>query len=59
MTLPTEDIVLYSIIAFIVIENIIEIYLSLRQVSKKLIIFRVTIEKAAHVIQETIAINLS
>lgn len=32
MSLPTEDVVLYSIIAFIVVENCIEIYLSLRQV---------------------------
>lgn len=32
MSLPTEDVVLYSIIAFIVIENFIEIYLSRRQV---------------------------
>lgn len=35
MSLPTEDVVLYSIIAFIVVENLIEIYLSLRQVSKR------------------------
>lgn len=34
MALPAEDVVLYSIIAFIVIENVIEIYLSLRQVSE-------------------------
>lgn len=33
MSVPTEDVVLYSIIAFIVIENFIEIYLSRRQVS--------------------------
>lgn len=33
MSLSTEDTVLYSIIAFIVIENVLEIYLSLRQVS--------------------------
>ncbi|XP_055319289.1 CAAX prenyl protease 1 homolog [Sitodiplosis mosellana] len=32
MSLPTEDVVLYSIIAFIVVENFIEIYLSRRQV---------------------------
>lgn len=36
MSLPTEDVVLYSIIAFIVIENFIEIYLSRRQVSHKI-----------------------
>lgn len=35
MALPAEDVVLYSIIAFIVIENVIEIYLSLRQVSQQ------------------------
>lgn len=34
MALPAEDAVLYSIIAFIVIENVIEIYLSMRQVSQ-------------------------
>lgn len=34
MSIPTEDVVLYSIIAFIVIENFIEIYLSRRQVSQ-------------------------
>lgn len=34
MALSTEDTVLYSIIAFIVIENVWEIYLSLRQVSE-------------------------
>lgn len=34
MVLATEDVVLYSIIAFIVVENFIEIYLSMRQVSK-------------------------
>lgn len=33
MVLPTEDIVLYAIIAFIIIENAIEIFLSRRQVS--------------------------
>lgn len=43
MALPTEDVVFYSIIAFIVIENFIEIYLSRRQVrlmNKLLTIFR-------------------
>lgn len=33
MSLATEDVVFYAIIAFIVIENSIEIYLSRRQVS--------------------------
>ncbi|XP_031634813.1 CAAX prenyl protease 1 homolog isoform X1 [Contarinia nasturtii] len=32
MALPTEDVLLYSMLAFIVVENFIEIYLSLRQV---------------------------
>lgn len=36
MALPTEDLVLYSIIAFIIIENAVEIYLSMRQVSREL-----------------------
>lgn len=35
MAMPAEDVVLYSIIAFIVVENVIEIYLSMRQVSEK------------------------
>ena len=34
MTVSTEELMLYSIIAFIVVENAIEIYLSLRQVSE-------------------------
>lgn len=41
MSLPTEDVLLYSIIAFIVIENSIEIYLSRRQVSQILYKFGV------------------
>lgn len=36
MSLPIEDVVLYAIIAFIVVENSIEIYLSRRQVRSHL-----------------------
>lgn len=36
MSVPTEDVLLYAIIAFIVIENFIEIYLARRQVSESL-----------------------
>lgn len=45
MPLPTEDIVLYSIIAFIVIENFIEIYLARRQVSNPFIVNWIEIEQ--------------
>lgn len=57
MSLATEDVVFYAIIAFIVIENSIEIYLSRRQVSysctsklldKVSFFFRTTNNKIVH-----------